>query len=367
MIPRAIDLFGGGGGMLLAMLMEGWLPAASIDFDVLWTPTFELNFVAEERVFSGFPKVPRLARNLLTTAPKEIEAELAIDLHDLAWVHTSPPCQTHSSCGPRARYGDGHDSLLVPIAWAEACPASYLTIENVVGVESSHRYPEMLGRLRDMKRETLAYTVCSSWYGDPQFRARVWVVSAPPGCPCPPVPPPTVSIPRSWTWAMQNPCPIEDVEDYRYDVPTSWQADILPAVPEGGFSDDVFDPDIRAWIDDMCPHSTNSRFIRRLHRNRPVSTVLTGVKIKGVLRHCHPWLNRPSSVREIARFQSFPDRYVLPHKLKSAYRLLGEAVPLGMGSAFARQIAKSAGLPIVPNSPHSAVFFDGKPDTLFSS
>ena len=66
----------------------------------------------------------------------------------------------------------------------------------------------------------------------------------------------------------------------------------------------------------------------------------------------------------IARFQSFPDCYVLPHKLKRAYRLLGEAIPFGLGSAFARLIARYTGVSSVPFSSNSAVSKIQTPDTL---
>lgn len=79
-------------------------------------------------------------------------------------------------------------------------------------------------------------------------------------------------------------------------------------------------------------------FIRRIHPQRPVPALLTGTNICRFLLHVHPYQHRPSTLRECARFQSFPDGYILPASLSLASRLLGEAVPLGMGSAFARTI-----------------------------
>lgn len=57
----------------------------------------------------------------------------------------------------------------------------------------------------------------------------------------------------------------------------------------------------------------------------------------------HPLRDRPFSVRECARLQGFPDRFVFCEgsgrtELKDAYRLIGNAVPPPLASAIARSV-----------------------------
>jgi DNA (cytosine-5)-methyltransferase 1 len=114
-------------------------------------------------------------------------------------------------------------------------------------------------------------------------------------------------------------------------------------VPEGGNPTTIVEPDMRAWLDQMYSNSLSQRFIYRLHRARAVPCDLTDVDIRGVLHHCHPFHNRTSTVREMARFQDFPDEFIFPASLDDAYRMIGEAVPVGMGLAWARQIMRALG------------------------
>jgi len=77
----------------------------------------------------------------------------------------------------------------------------------------------------------------------------------------------------------------------------------------------------------------------RLHLNKPADTI-TGncgcVSAPG--RFIHPVQNRAISVREAARLQSFPDRYMFLGNMKDKYKQVGNAVPPLMSLAIAKAV-----------------------------
>ena len=53
---------------------------------------------------------------------------------------------------------------------------------------------------------------------------------------------------------------------------------------------------------------------------------------------CHPIETRPLTVREYARIQTFPDEYVFIGGTAAQYKQIGNAVPVKLAEAVARQI-----------------------------
>jgi DNA (cytosine-5)-methyltransferase 1 len=301
------------------------------------------NLAGPQKIYPSKPDVISRTIDLMSADPVAVLADLNIDPTEVALIHGSPECKQHSyAAGKRSATGIGHDLLMVVPRWAVICPHAHVTIENVPGVQDSPRYEEMWRALA-ATREVRGYVANAKYYLVPQKRKRDWICAGPVGRPCIAVPPPTCDLhkPNTWAWAMKNPCPIEDIDDGRCWTPTEWQQDILPAIPPEMSSIHIVDSEMRQWVDGMYPEPMFKNFIRRLKMHEPVPTVLTGVAIDGKLIHCHPFLDRPSTVREMARFQSFPDEYQFPVSicsLEQAYRGIGNAVAPPMAEAFGREV-----------------------------
>jgi len=339
--PIAIDLFGGIGGVAIGMLRAGF-HVVSIDVEPLCADVLYRNLAGPGKIFSSASNIVCRTADLLQASPLELLSDLRIHPSEVAWIHGSPECKDHSPAGKRNPAGPGHDALLVVPRWAAVCPNAHVTLENVPRVQISHRYDEMLSLLSSV-RDVREYIVRAQWYGLPQSRQRLWVCAGPVGRPCIPVPPPTCDLReiRTWEWAMSNPCHIDEVDHGWCEKPTDWQSTILAWVAEGKSSAKISESPMREWIEQMYPDPGQRNFIRRLHRHRVVPAVLTGVKMQRMLIHCHPWLDRPSTVRECARFQGFPDEFQFPRELLSltlAHRGIGNAVPIPMAEAFVREI-----------------------------
>jgi len=74
-------------------------------------------------------------------------------------------------------------------------------------------------------------------------------------------------------------------------------------------------------------------FLRRLTYSEPSPTLVTCPSQNSTLL-CHPTKIRPLSISEYMAIQQFPENWKLAGKLADQYRQIGNAVPLGLGSAI---------------------------------
>jgi DNA (cytosine-5)-methyltransferase 1 len=79
-------------------------------------------------------------------------------------------------------------------------------------------------------------------------------------------------------------------------------------------------------------------FCRRLAWDRPSPALTTRPDSKATVL-CHPDELRPLSVREYARIQQFPEDWEFAGGVPQKYKMIGNAVPLGLGNAIGRVLA----------------------------
>jgi DNA (cytosine-5)-methyltransferase 1 len=80
-----------------------------------------------------------------------------------------------------------------------------------------------------------------------------------------------------------------------------------------------------------------SGFCRRLIWDMPAPTLTTD-PVGRATTLCHPTRLRPLSVQEYARLQQFPTDWIFSGKARQKYTQIGNAVPLGLGSAIGRML-----------------------------
>ena len=126
----------------------------------------------------------------------------------------------------------------------------------------------------------------------------------------------------------------EDEPDYYRFCPAKER--YLSLIPEGGnwrqLPEDLKSPALgRAF------HSWGGRsgFFRRLSRERPSPALTTRPDSKATTL-CHPTELRPLSVGEYARIQQFPDDWVFEGTVRRKYVQVGNAVPIGLGTAIGK-------------------------------
>lgn len=96
--------------------------------------------------------------------------------------------------------------------------------------------------------------------------------------------------------------------------------------------------DLDATLKDnyTVPERTQNSIYLRLDSSKPSGTVVNVRKSMWI----HPTLNRAISVREAARLQSFPDRFVFKGTKDSQYQQVGNAVPPLMAKGIAETLLK---------------------------
>ena len=80
-----------------------------------------------------------------------------------------------------------------------------------------------------------------------------------------------------------------------------------------------------------------SGYWRRLSRSRPSPTILTEPQ-NASTSLCHPTEDRPLTVRECARVQTFPDDWEFIGSRADQYRLVGNAVPIHLAAAVGARV-----------------------------
>ena len=79
---------------------------------------------------------------------------------------------------------------------------------------------------------------------------------------------------------------------------------------------------------------------RRIAWDEPCLT-LTCSPGQKMTERCHPEEIRPFTIREYARIQTFPDSWKFVGSISSQYKQIGNAVPVNLAKAVAKELAKS--------------------------
>lgn len=343
-----IDLFCGCGGLSKGFEEAGYKTLLGVDIEQAALNTFEKNHEGavgmnlDLSAYDSFDKIDKV-----------------IDGRNVDVIIGGPPCQGFSLTGPR-NFEDKRNKLyLAMIETVRRYQPQAFLIENVPGMANLYKgavKDEIVRRFTDMGYNVNCKIVCAADYGVPQIRKRLVFV----GLRRSPVkydfPSPNLEEKDYITCkqAISDLPPLVDelgteISSYSNEPETDYQklmrgkCDVLynhVAVNHKEFVKQVIAqvPDGGNYKDLPEGVGTSRNFHMawtRYASNKPSRTIDTGHR-----NNFHYKWNRCPTVRESARLQSFPDDFVFLGNKTQQNKQVGNAVPVLLAYALAKQILK---------------------------
>jgi DNA (cytosine-5)-methyltransferase 1 len=326
MSTKIVSLFSGAGGLDLGFHGAGFSTIWANEYDKTIWDTFRHNF----------------PDTVLET--RSITEVIAAEVPDCDGIIGGPPCQSWSEAGAGRGIEDARGQLFNDyIRILKAKQPKFFLVENVSGILAPRHSESFRGFLKDF--EDAGYSV--SWkmvnandYGVPEDRLRVIIIG----------------FRNDLNKTFVFPDPQKDrpvLRDAIWDLPEAKpavgknKANDQLSVPNheymtGGFSPIFMSRNrVRSWDEPSFTIQAGGRQAP-LHPQAP--KMLKVEKNKQVFVDDQKHLYRRLSVRECARIQTFPDDYMFLYRdVAVGYKMIGNAVPVKLAEALAKEIKKQLG------------------------
>lgn len=346
-----ISLFSGALGLDLGVEQAGFKLRVAV----------ECNRFAAATIRRNRPDIKLFERRIEDVTTGELLDAAGLKPGEPALVTAGPSCQAFSTAGQRGSMSDPRGVMFKDVVRVvrEARPR-FFVMENVRGVLSAavrHRplrergpgYPplkpdEQLGSafLKIVKefRGTEYFVVFdilnAADFGVPQHRERVLFIGSRDGEPVN-TPPQThakhpINGESRWATLRDAIADLDDPSPAHITFPPS-KARLLKHIPAGGNWRDLPEELQKAALGQAyVSWGGRTGFCRRLAWDRPTPALTTRPDSKATML-AHPDEIRPLSVAEYAAIQQFPDGWEFDGGTPQKYIQLGNAVPVGLGSA----------------------------------
>jgi DNA (cytosine-5)-methyltransferase 1 len=338
--PTVVDLFCGAGGFSEGFRAAGYRVLAGIDNDPQALLTYAHNFPEATVFLHDLSKEPAGNREI-----SEIVKTERVDV-----VVGGPPCQGFSLAGKRSEFDPRNKLYVAYFHFIQMVKPKAVVIENVPTMFSLYG-----GKVADAIFEGLescgynvqSFVLSADNYGVPQKRRRAFVIATKtllyqaPGA----LPSPSLTC-----WDAISDLPLLDRElgrekqTYRAKPKTDYQRLMRNGSECLLNHSAVQHTDETKRIIAMVPDGGNYKSLpSSLWKTRKVNIAWTRMNSKkpcftidaGHNHHFHYRANRVPTVRECARIQSFPDRFLFLGNRTSQYRQVGNAVPPLLAKAVA--------------------------------
>ena len=328
-----VDLFSGAGGLELGFEEVGFDIKFSTDFDEYCEKVHKMNR----------PKIPFLRMDIRKLDEKILSKYISGEVDVLVG---GPPCQGFSTIGkrissdPTKRYqADSRNTLFKEyIRVLKYLKPKFFLMENVEGLVTRDHgaiFEEIKQTFKSTGYDFNYVILNAADYGVPQIRNRIFFYGNRVDIKMTP-PKQTNSEKGKNTWctvgdAIGDLANIADDKSINHVALKHGEINVrrYELIPEGG----------RLPEHNLPPELYRKNFgntFKRLHRNKPSLTMVPGHNAFPI----HPWLNRSLTVREAARIQTFPDDYIFVGPRDKQCMQVGNAVPVKMAKAWAKQIKK---------------------------
>jgi DNA (cytosine-5)-methyltransferase 1 len=335
--PKALSLFSGAGGMDIGLEAAGFDTVGCVEIDTLARETLRLN---------------RPDWNLLTPtdvidfADQLSPASIGLGEGDLSLLAGGPPCQPFSTAAQwsvKGRSGMRDRRASTVHAFLLTCekllPAA-ITIENVIGFVSGKdsallTLTEGLEGInfRHGTRYELGTTVVDAAdYGVPQRRRRAILTAHRDGLPIR-LPPPSHAQSPVTAWDA-----LHDLDPGELPSPRGQWTELLGSIPEGGNYQFLT---ARGGGEELFGYRTKFwSFLLKLAKDQPSWTLPAS---PGPSTGPFHWDNRPLSISEMARLQTFPQNWQFKGSYRESVQLVGNATPALLAEIVGRAILSALG------------------------
>lgn len=345
-----MDLFAGAGGFTEGIVSanDRFLAAQAVEWDLDAAATYKANFPSAEVINSDITE----------------------------WVNSGvfsncdviiggPPCQGFSTLGKQEKNDEKNLLWRQYTQVVERIQPRYFIMENVPQFETSQQKEVFLeelehGGLKDYVASF--WTVNTADYGAPQSRKRMIVLGSRRDLVRLQLPAPThsreeyVTVRSAFNGLMSTvidtELPDRKVNAWGKTRPGAFRSDELHVtrkftdlslrrfekIPLGGNRFDLpYDLQAPCWR----KHTTGSGDVMgRLHLDKPSVTIRTEFNKPEKGRYLHPFEDRSITHHEAARLMGFPDDYLWVGSKTSIARQIGNAVPIPLGVALGKQLAR---------------------------
>lgn len=292
-------LFHGFGGFDIGAKIAGLSPAWGIELD---------DRIAEVARQNGMP---------VFTA--DANAVNAVDYEDVGWIHASPPCPNFSVAKTAAAEGKSDIALARSITrFLSVHEPKVFTLGNVTPYRHSESFRIICRELTRLGYFWDVLVLCASDFGVPQTRLRI-ILCAKRG----------EMLRMIHGGSTSKLCWYRAIEDFAEDLP-----DVDFAKWQKKFVDHAA---LRA-VDSFAMTGSNSRNVVG-YRPLGASAFTVTASQKACTRLKLPSGRVVSAGKQVmARWQTFPDEYMLPDSNVLALRGIGNAIPPEMATRIVEQI-----------------------------
>ena len=247
------------------------------------------------------------------------------------------PCQSFSQAGKRAGIQDPRGQLMLRfIEMVRDLEPKVFLIENVKGLKTHQggkTLESIIAEFAKIGKYNIHVSVLNANdYNVPQNRERIIIVGT------------HITIPNTFSFPEKDTtkpvlrdaladCPESDGAQYN-----ELKCSLFNKIPQGGCWVNLPEDLQRSYLGNSYHSGGGKRgILKRLDMDKPSLTLMTTPSQKQTER-CHPIETRPLQIREYARIQTFPDDYIFTGSTNQIYKQIGNAVPVNLASALARQV-----------------------------
>lgn len=317
-----IEVCAGGGGLSAGLIKAGFKPILLNDNNSDCCKTLKHNHPDANVVCGSMDK---------------IDYSQYINKVDL--LTGGVPCQSFSQAGLRKGLDDPRGDLMMKfIEILNLIKPKIFMIENVKGL-LTHDNGKTIEKIIDTLNKNNLYNISykcldASKYDVPQKRERVFIVGV-------------LKI-INHTFEFPNESLTRKVlKDVLYNVPHSnganyneYKIKLFKMIPQGGCWVNLSENLQKEYLGNSYNSGGGKRgILYRLSMEKPSLTLLCTPSQKQTER-CHPLEERPLTIREYARIQTFDDTYEFIGSLNSQYKQIGNAVPVELARYMGEALIK---------------------------